>query len=122
MHLSVALVMTSIAASAFANPIPGSQNAPITDAEWQALQEGGLKARGSDASVNQPISDAEYQALQDGGLTKRQDSPSELFKRDKVMNCGHLITGKGGSNGHGKWVPVQQFADLADTFCEYKTS
>ena len=117
MQFSVALIAAYIAVSAFGKPLPGSQNAPITDAEWQALKDGGLKARGS-SSVNQPITDPAWQALESGGLSKREDSPNEIFRRDKTMNCGHLITGKGGSNGYGKWVPVQQFADLANKFCE----
>ena len=117
MHFSAALIAAYIAVLALAKPLPGTENAPITDVEWQALKDGGLKARGS-SNANEPITDAEWNALESGGLSKREDSPSELFRRDKTMNCGHLIKGNGGSNGHGKWVPVQQFADLADKFCE----
>ena len=74
------------------------------------------------ASVNQPITDGEWAALNSGGLNKRiaeADSSNDLEARDSVMNCGHTVTGKGGSNGHGKWVPVSQFEGAAHTFCKY---
>ncbi|CAJ2506457.1 Uu.00g005870.m01.CDS01 [Anthostomella pinea] len=106
--LAAALLSTIVASS----PMPADVNVPITDAEMQALEAGGLKARGG--SVNVPITDAEMAALEAGGLNSRID----IQARDKVMNCGHLVTGKGGSNGHGKWVPVDQFGQLADTFCK----
>ena len=103
-----------------ANPVPANVNQPITDSEWDNLYSGGLQRRHG-AKVNQPITDAEYQALSDGGFNRRNASDetiSSLVVRDKTMNCGHLVTGKSGSGGHGKWVPVQQFADLAEQFCE----
>ena len=117
MHPTAILAALAFTAGILATPVPANVDSPISDAEWQALRDGGLKVRSAQSSVDQPISDAEWQALEDGGLSKREDAAS-LFKRDKVMNCGHLITGKGGSNGHGKWIPVQQFSDLADTFCK----
>ncbi|KAI1179825.1 hypothetical protein F4777DRAFT_401181 [Nemania sp. FL0916] len=98
---------------ASAVPAPASVNVPISDAEMQRLKDGGLKVR-SPANVNVPITQAEMRALEDGGLAGRSDG---LQARDKVMNCGHLVTGKGGSNGHGKWIPVDQFGQVADTFC-----
>ena len=117
MHPTAILAIIAFAAGISANPVPANVDVPISNAEWQALRDGGLKARSAQSTVNQPISDAEWQALQDGGLSKREDAAS-IFKRDKVMNCGHKVTGKGGSNGHGKWIPVQQFSDVADTFCK----
>ena len=117
MHPTAILAVLTFTAGIFASPLPADIDVPISDAEWQALKDGGLKVRNAQSSVNQPISDAEWQALEDGGLSKREDAAS-LFKRDKVMNCGHLVTGKGGSNGHGKWIPVPQFGDVADTFCK----
>jgi hypothetical protein len=96
---------------AFASAEPG-RNVPISDAEWEALTEAGLKRR---ADINKPISDVEYAALEAGGLTTK--GVNELEARDHVMNCGHRVTGKGGSNGHGKWVPVAQFKTLARSFC-----
>ncbi|GFF52467.1 hypothetical protein IFM61606_06423 [Aspergillus udagawae] len=97
---------------AFASAEPG-RNVPISDAEWEALTEAGLKRR---ADINKPISDVEYAALEAGGLTTK--GVNELEARDHVMNCGHRVTGKGGSNGHGKWVPVAQFKTLARSFCD----
>jgi hypothetical protein len=114
MYTKAIFAATFLSVMAAANPVPGDVNVPISDAEWQALRDSGLKPR---ATVNQPISDAEWQALEDAGLKARDDS-SSLVTRDKVMNCGHLVTGKGGSNGHGKWIPVAEFADIADTFCQ----
>ncbi|KAI0834149.1 hypothetical protein F5Y06DRAFT_300859 [Hypoxylon sp. FL0890] len=105
---AIALLSTFVAGT----PIPGSVNAPITDAQMAALKSGGLKARGS--RVNVPITAAEMSSLEEGGLAGRGDS---LQARDKVMNCGHLVTGKGGSNGHGKWIPVDEFSQVAETFC-----
>jgi hypothetical protein len=67
--------------------------------------------------MNEPITDAEYKALQAAGLKVRAEDDHELITRDSTMNCGHLVSGKGGSNGHGKWVPVQAFANLANEFC-----
>ena len=117
MHSTVIIAAIAMTAGILANPVPANVNQPISDTEWQALQDGGLKARSAQSTVNQPISDAEWRALQNGGLSKREDAGS-IFKRDKVMSCGYLVTGKGGSNGHGKWIPVAQFSDLADTFCK----
>ena len=117
MHPTAIIAVIAFTTGIFANPVPANVDSPISDAEWQALRDGGLKARNAQSSVNQPISDAEWQALQDGGISKREDAAS-IFQRDKVMNCGYRVTGKGGSNGHGKWIPVQQFSDVADTFCK----
>lgn len=117
MHPTAILAAFAFTAGISATPVPANVDAPISDAEWQALRDGGLKVRSAQSTVNQAINDAEWQALEDGGLSRREDAAS-IFKRDKVMNCGHRITGKGGSNGHGKWIPVQQFSDLADKFCK----
>ena len=123
MYGKILLTVTLLAGLVAANPMPqgkGKVNQPISDTEWDALRSGGLRAR-SAAKVNQPITDAEYQALNDGGLRRRnvsEEAASSLVARDSTMNCGHLVTGSGGSNGHGKWVPVQQFADLAAEFCK----
>ncbi|KAI1366809.1 hypothetical protein F5Y08DRAFT_350703 [Xylaria arbuscula] len=124
-----------------ASPTPASVNQPITDAEMQALVDGGLKVRSPNpAEVNQPITDEEMQALIDGGLKVRSlakavnapitarelealnaggllNNTNSLAARDKVMNCGHLVTGSGGSDGHGKWIPVDKFQQQADEFC-----
>lgn len=118
MHISSILAATTLLALSAANPVPATVNAPISDAEWDALRDAGLKTRDAQpATVNQPISDDEWQALKDGGLTRRSDS-STLIARDKTLNCGHRVNGKGGSNGHGKWIPVAQFVEAADRFCE----
>ncbi|KAK7959367.1 uncharacterized protein PG986_004221 [Apiospora aurea] len=105
-----ALLLTGLVAG---SPMPG-KNQPITDDEWAALKSGGLKAR-SPKSVNQPITDDEWSALKSGGLKARDDGGLEA--RDHKMNCGHKVNGKGGSNGHGKWIPVAQFSKVADEFC-----
>ena len=34
------------------------------------------------------------------------------------MNCGHGKDGKGGSNGHGVWVPIDTFQNMVNTFCK----
>lgn len=114
MYKTAAVLVSLYAFLTVANPVPADVNVPITDPEWSALQEGGLQRRDA-ASVNQPITDSEWQAL---GLSPTDDGVS-LTKRDKVMNCGHHVTGKGGSNGHGKWIPVAQFSDVADEFCTF---
>ena len=119
MHARLGLAASLLLAFASANPVPASVNAPISDAEWANLKEGGLKARNAQpAQVNQPISDAEWQALEDGGLRRRDGEANALVARDKVMNCGHKVNGKGGNNGHGVWIPVEQFAQVADEFCK----
>ncbi|KAI0405235.1 hypothetical protein F4802DRAFT_189283 [Xylaria palmicola] len=108
LFLSVAL-LSALASSV---PTPGDVNVPISDEELQRLRDAGLKARGP--AVNVPITEAEMHALEDGGLSGRGDG---LRARDKVMNCGHLVSGKGGSDGHGKWIPVDQFSQVANQFC-----
>ena len=118
MHQKAVLLMALLPFLTSAIPAPADVNVPITDVEWAALKDGGLDRRGA-ASVNQPITDAEWQALEAGGLDTRDNGVS-LAKRDKVMNCGHRVTGKGGSNGNGKWIPVAQFSDVADEFCKPK--
>ena len=100
-----------------ANPLPANVNTPISDAEWASLRDGGLESRDAHpATVTQPISESEWKALQDGGLSRRGDEVS-LVARDKVMNCGHTIKGKGGSNVHGAWVPVAEFVGAVERFC-----
>lgn len=116
------LALASFLCFSAANPLPANVNTPISDAEWASLRDGGLKPRNAlPGTVNQPISDSEWQALRDGGLSRRGDEVS-LVARDKVMNCGHLITGKDGSDGHGKWIPVADFVEAADRFCKYSFS
>ena len=116
------LALASFLCFSAANPLPANVNTPISDAEWANLRDGGLKPRDAlPGTVNQPISDSEWQALHDGGLSRRGDEVS-LVARDKVMNCGHLITGKDGSDGHGKWIPVADFVEAADRFCKYSFS
>ncbi|KAI1868477.1 uncharacterized protein JN550_006393 [Neoarthrinium moseri] len=127
----VAAVLSGLVVS---GPLPGSselqsrepgKNVAITDAEWARLKGAGLKARESSALAgrtpaskhNVPITDDEYEALKAGGLMARDDNESGLQARDKVMNCGHLVTGEGGSNGHGKWIPVGAFGEAVSTFC-----
>ncbi|XXH02556.1 hypothetical protein Hte_008933 [Hypoxylon texense] len=110
MYTKIFLIAALLSSLTAGNPVPG-KNQPITDKEWQALKAGGLKARGS---VNVPISEAKMKALRDAGLAGRSDG---LAARDKVMNCGHLVSGSGGSNGHGKWIPVSQFGNVANEFC-----
>lgn len=99
------------------------RNVPITDKEMAELNASGAKVR-SESTVavrspkkDEPITDEELKALEAAGLKVRDGEEHELITRDKVMNCGHLVSGKGGSNGHGKWVPVQAFANLANEFC-----
>ncbi|KAL8709976.1 MAG: hypothetical protein Q9220_005427 [cf. Caloplaca sp. 1 TL-2023] len=116
MYRKSVLLVSLLSCLAIANPIPADVNVPITDAEWSALAEGGLQRRG-DATINQPISAAEWANLDAGGLTPDSKKRDTLIKRDKVMNCGHLINGKGGSGGHGKWIPVSQFATVTEKFC-----
>ena len=100
------------------NPLPSNVNTPISDDEWASLRDSGLNSRDArPGTVNELISDDEWQALQDGGLSRREEEIA-LFGRDKVMNCGHTIKGKGGSNGHGAWVPVAEFVAAADQFCK----
>ena len=96
------------------NPLAGSLNEPISKAEWTALHEGGLKAR-SGSLANQRIPHVTPQAATGWGRTSRQRHP--LMARDKIMHCGHRVNGKGGNNGHGIWIPVKEFASLADEFC-----
>lgn len=109
--LAAAFLATFVAAA----PAPGTVNAPITDIEWDALTSGGLKAR-SLTGVNVPITEEEMKALEVAGLKAR--SEGSLVARDHKMNCGHKVTGKGGSNGHGKWIPVGEFTEVAETFCK----
>ena len=104
MQCMTILALIAFIGSSTANPLP--EPAP-------GITSSALARRGA-AKVNQPITDAEMAALQAGGLT----TTGTKVKRDKVMNCGHLVTGYGGSNGHGKWVPVADFADIAHEFCE----
>ena len=118
MYAAAVLTTTCLIIGALANPLPANVDVPISDSEWQSLKEAGLRARSAQSNVNQPITDAEWQALREAGLSKREDAASSIFRRDKTMNCGHKVTGKGGSNGHGKWVPVDKFVDQADTFCK----
>lgn len=119
MQLSSLLTVAILLSLSTANPLPSSVNTPISDAEWSSLRDGGLGSRDAGpGTLNQPISESEWQALQDGGLSRRENK-KVLVARDKVMNCGHLITGKGGSDGHGKWVPVADFVEAADRFCKY---
>jgi hypothetical protein len=99
-----------------ANAAPANVNVPITEEEWEALRANGLQRRDA-ANVNLPISTTEWQNLEAGGLFAR-DQENAFTKRDKVMNCGHKVTGKGGSNGHGKWIPVGQFLQVAQRFCK----
>ncbi|KAH9900214.1 hypothetical protein F4778DRAFT_792117 [Xylariomycetidae sp. FL2044] len=109
MHAQTLFFAALLAGLGSTDPLP-DKDVPITQAEWTALREGGLKAR---ASVNVPITKDEMAALVAGGLKPR----GGLDARDKVMNCGHKVNGKGGSNGNGKWIPVQQFANVANEFC-----
>lgn len=119
MHPTIHFTTAFLVALAAASPVPGNVNVPISDAEWTALRSDGLKAREAQSTVNQPISDAEWQALKDAGLKRRDNGDgSSIVARDNVMNCGPHVTGKGGSNGHGKWVPVARFTKLADNFCK----
>ena len=117
MHTTTLLAAFFFSALTAASPVPADVNVPISDAEWAALRDDGLDARGMQASVNQPITDAEWAALDAEGL-QRRDGDVSLVPRDKILTCGHLVSGKGGSNGHGVWVPVSQFLDVADTFCK----
>ncbi|KAI1414300.1 hypothetical protein F5Y13DRAFT_188400 [Hypoxylon sp. FL1857] len=112
MYAKSFFAITLLSALVASTPVPGSVNVAITPAQMAALENGGLKARGS--QVNVPITDAEMRSLEDGGLAGRSDG---LEARDKLMNCGHLVTGKGGSGGHGKWIPVDEFSQVAETFC-----
>ncbi|OTA94371.1 hypothetical protein M434DRAFT_29992 [Hypoxylon sp. CO27-5] len=105
MYAKSFLVIALLSILVASTPMSGSVNVPIPDAQLSALKSGGLKVRGS--QVNVPITAAEMRSLEAGGLEAR----------DKVMNCGHLVTGKGGSNGHGKWIPVDEFSQVAETFC-----
>ncbi|KAI0379831.1 hypothetical protein F5Y04DRAFT_282307 [Hypomontagnella monticulosa] len=109
-------IITAVLLSAFAagTPFPAEVNQPITDAEMQALKDIGLKTRAPAGSLNVPITEAEMKALRDAGLDSRSDG---LTPRDKKLNCGHKVNGKGGSNGHGKWIPVAQFSAVANEFC-----
>ncbi|KAI9712985.1 MAG: hypothetical protein M1812_006733 [Candelaria pacifica] len=80
--------------------------------------EGRVGKRGSNPHVNQLISDAERTQLNKLGFENfKKCSENTLTSCDKTMNCGHKVTGKGGSNGHGKWVPVADFETLAHEFC-----
>ncbi|KAL8950647.1 MAG: hypothetical protein Q9222_003331 [Ikaeria aurantiellina] len=117
MYRKAVLLASLFSYLAVANPVPADVNAPITDAEWSALKASGLQRRGDAATVNQPISAAERANLEAAGLTPDSKKRDTLTKRDNVMSCGHLVTGKGGSGGHGKWIPVAQFATVADEFC-----
>ncbi|KAK8029565.1 hypothetical protein PG993_010856 [Apiospora rasikravindrae] len=51
-------------------------------------------------------------ALKSGGLKAHGNGGLEA--RD------HKVNGKGGSNGHGKWIPVPQFSKVADEFCKWR--
>ncbi|KAI1133835.1 hypothetical protein F5Y05DRAFT_276688, partial [Hypoxylon sp. FL0543] len=97
-------------------PEPLGSDVPITDAEWEALRSGGLKAR---SKVNVPISDADMKALEAlrKSGTKRRGEGLETRDSNYVMNCGHKLSGSGGSGGNGIWVPVNQFYPLVDSFC-----
>ncbi len=135
MYSTTLLASLALIVGATANPLPAADplpveqslkprgsnakvNQPITDAEWANLKSGGtLKPRSSTAKVNQPITDAEWANLKSGGLQTRNEE-SSLVVRDNVLNCGHLVTGTGGNAGHGVWIPVAQFADVANTFCK----
>ena len=112
-----ALLISLLPFLASAIPAPADINVPITDAEYASLYDGGLERRHA-ANVNQPITPAEWENLESSGLGRR-DGIDSIIKRDKVMNCGHLVTGKGGSGGHGKWIPIAQFAQVADEFCKF---
>lgn len=110
-----------------AAPTAGKKNTAITKEEYAKLRDNGLKVRDelpvittrSAKKKNTPISKEEYAKLRDAGVKVRGESSHDLTVRDKTMNCGHLVTGSGGSNGHGKWIPVKQFAKAADEFCMY---
>ncbi|KAL9044321.1 MAG: hypothetical protein Q9214_002534 [Letrouitia sp. 1 TL-2023] len=115
MHRKAVLLVSIFSFLAASNAVPADINVPITHAERSALYGGGLQRRGN-AKVNKPITKAEWKALEAAGLDHK-DRRASLTKRDKVMNCGHLVTGYGGSNGHGKWIPVKDFSDVADEFC-----
>ncbi|KAL8794953.1 MAG: hypothetical protein Q9195_002535 [Heterodermia aff. obscurata] len=110
-HFTLAIFLLRLRLIA-ANPLPSNVNTPISEAEWASLRSGGLESRATrtNATINQPISSSEWQALQAGGLS------GALVARDKVMNCGRLITGKGGSHGHGVWIPVGDFVEAAERF------
>ncbi|XXH00591.1 hypothetical protein Hte_006939 [Hypoxylon texense] len=114
MYAKPIFIAALLSAFVAATPVPAEVNQPITDAEWQALRDAGLKAR-VPGSVNVPITDAEMKALRGLGLDSR--SGEGLLPRDRKMNCGHKVNGKGGSNGHGKWIPVAQFGQVANEFC-----
>ena len=119
MHTSMIFLGISLYSLTTASPVPADVNVPITSAEWTNLGDGGLTRRDAQATVDQPITDAEWTALQDGGLSRRDESaPSSLIARDSTITCGHLVTGKGGSGGHGKWNPVAEFSQMADRFCK----
>lgn len=115
MYAKAFLIAALLSSLAVGNPVPG-KNRPITDKEWEALKSGGLKNRAPGGSVNVPITEAKMKALRDAGLAGRSDG---LAARDKVMNCGHLVSGIGGSDGHGKWIPVSQFRNVANEFCTW---
>ncbi|KAL8949582.1 MAG: hypothetical protein Q9222_004318 [Ikaeria aurantiellina] len=106
---------------AAANPLPKNAEKEITPAEWAALRSAGLVER-SPKNAPKPITPAETQALKDAGLGRRNyeasiEAREALEARDKTVTCGHLVTGIGGNEGHGVWIPVQDFADQADEFC-----
>lgn len=95
-----------------AAPTADKKNVPITKEEMNALTSGGLKVRAelpvittrSAAKKNAPITEDEYASLMKAGIKVRGES-QDLAVRDNTMNCGHKVSGKGGSNGHGKWIP-----------------
>ncbi|KAH8664649.1 hypothetical protein BX600DRAFT_512657 [Xylariales sp. PMI_506] len=95
-------------------PLAGSQNVPITDAEWAALKANGVTPR-SPANVNVPITDDEWAALEANGLSSRSNG---LAARDSVINCGMNVSGDKTIGGnHIGWVPVDQFRSVASEFC-----
>ncbi|KAI0968549.1 hypothetical protein F4678DRAFT_481785 [Xylaria arbuscula] len=104
------LTIFTLLTLAVSSPAPANVNQPISSAEWEAIAELGLKVR----NVNAPITDAEYQALQDiGAIT----SSNSLKARDSILKCGKTITGHR-AGGNGVWVPINQFLQAADEFCQ----
>jgi hypothetical protein len=95
-------------------------NVPVTDAETAALQASGLSTRSvhletRDSNNNVPITDAEMAALRASGLSTRSD---ELEARDHVQSCGQLVAKSGNHWKQGVWIPVQEFANMAQEFCK----
>jgi hypothetical protein len=115
MHAKALLATILLSTMVVATPMPG-KNKPISAAEWDALKNGGLKAR---RGQNVPISNDEMARLKEGGLLQRDGG---LEARDSVMNCGKSFTGDTRIGGSGKWVPRTQFERLAEEFCELSFS